>query len=264
MPAKGTALSEAPAEPGDAAGRRCTEDAFLGGRLRLRQPVDGYRAAIDPVFLAASVDAAAGDRVLDVGAGHGAAALCLARRVPGCHVTGIEVQPGFARLAGENARANGLAGSVGIVAADLMRPALAPADFDHVMANPPYLERGRGTPPRSRDAAAARAEGDVGLGEWIGFMHRMARPRGVLTLIHRADRLDRILSLLDRRCGAVTVFPLWPRSGVAAKRVIVRARKDVAAPAAIAPGLVLHGNDGAFTAEADAVLRGAALRVASG
>lgn len=261
MPAKGTALSEVPGRCGSAVDRRHTEDGFLGGRLRLRQPVDGYRAAIDPVFLAASVDAAAGDRVLDVGAGHGAAALCLARRVPGCHVTGIEIQPDLARLAGENVRANDLAEFVSIVAADLMQPATQ-ADFDHVMANPPYLEQGRSTLPRGRHAAAARLEGDAGLEEWIGFMHRLARPGGTLTLIHRADRLDRILSLFDRRCGAIAIFPLWPKSGVAAKRVIVRARKDAAAPAVMAPGLILHEDDGAFTAEADAVLRGAALRVA--
>ena len=263
MPAKGAALSEGLARGESAADRRYTEDGFLGGRLRLRQPADGYRAAIDPVFLAASVDATADDRVLDVGAGHGAAALCLARRVPGCHVTGIEIQPDLARLAGENARANGLAGFVGIVAADIAQPVMTQADFDHVMANPPYLERSRSTPPQGRRAATARLEGDAGLEEWIGFMHRMARPGGILTLIHRADRLDRILSLLDRRCGATAVFPLWPKSGVAAKRVIVRARKDAAAPAIMAPGLVLHEQDGAFTAAADAVLRGAALRVAA-
>lgn len=262
MPAKGTALSEAPGRCERAVDRRYTEDGFLGGRLRLRQPVDGYRAAIDPVFLAASVDAAAGDRVLDVGAGHGAAALCLARRVPGCHVTGIEIQPDLARLAGENVRANGLAGFVGIVAADLMQPAMTQADFDHVMANPPYLEQGRSTLPQGRHAAVARLEGGAGLDEWIEFMYRMARPGGILTLIHRADRLDRILSLLDRRCGAIAIFPLWPKSGIAAKRVVVRARKDAAAPAVMAPGLILHEADGAFTAEADAVLRGAALRVA--
>ena len=144
--ARETALSEAfkpldpPAVPGVA--DRFSEDLLLGGQVRLRQPLDGYRAAIDPVLLAASVDAAPRHRVLEAGAGHGAAAICLARRVPDCSVTGIEIQPDLVRLANDNARLNDLAGSVQVMIGDLVRPLprVAAGGFDHVMANPPYLE----------------------------------------------------------------------------------------------------------------------------
>ncbi|MEL6264223.1 MAG: methyltransferase, partial [Pseudomonadota bacterium] len=60
-----------------------THDRLLGGRVGLTQPRQGYRAATDPVLLAAAVPAAAGETVLELGIGAGAAVLCLAARVPG-------------------------------------------------------------------------------------------------------------------------------------------------------------------------------------
>ena len=240
----------------------CTEDLFLGGSVRLRQPVSGYRAAIDPVMLAAAVDARPDQRVFEAGAGHGTAALCLARRVPGCRVAGIELQPALARLANDNARLNGLAAQVDVMVGDLGRPPprVAAGGFDHVMANPPHLDAAR--PPPDGAKASSRVEGNLGLGDWIDFMLRMAKPGGALTLLHRADRLDEILHLLRRRTGGIVVFPLWPKRGRAAKRVVVRARKGSRSPTVVAAGLVVHEDEGGFTPEADAVLRGGALSVA--
>src|SRR6185295_8394320 len=117
-----------------------TEDALLGGRVRLLQPRRGYRVAVDAVLLAAAVDAAPGDRVLDLGAGVGAVGLCLAARVPGCTIVGIELQSGLAALAARNAVLNGAEGRMKTIVHDLARP-LPPelAGFDHVATNPPYL-----------------------------------------------------------------------------------------------------------------------------
>lgn len=242
----------------------CTEDLFLGGSVRLRQPASGYRAAVDPVMLAAAVDARPDQWVFEAGAGHGTAAICLARRVPGCRVAGIELQPALARLANDNARLNGLAAQVDVMVGDLGRPPprVAPGGFDHVMANPPHLDAARSDPPPDGAKAFSRVEGNLGLGEWIDFMLRMAKPGGTLTLLHRADRLDEILHLLCRRAGGIVVFPLWPKRGRAAKRVVVRARKGSRAPTVVAAGMIVHEDDGDFTPEADAVLRGGALAVA--
>ena len=242
----------------------CTEDPFLGGSIRLRQPATGYRAAIDPVMLAAAVDARPGQRVFEAGAGHGTAAICLARRVPGCRVVGIELQPALARLANDNARLNGLAAQVDVMVGDLGHPPprVAAGGFDHVMANPPHLDPARSDPPADAAKASSQMEGDFGLKEWIDFMLRMAKPGGALTILHRADRLDEILPPLRERAGGIVVFPLWPKPGRAAKRVVVRARKASRAPTVVAAGLVVHEHDGSFTPEADAVLCGGALAVA--
>ncbi|MGB0629199.1 MAG: tRNA1(Val) (adenine(37)-N6)-methyltransferase [Alphaproteobacteria bacterium] len=235
-----------------------TEDSFLDGTVVLRQPVDGYRAAIDPVMLAASVDAGPGDRVLEAGTGHGTAAICLARRVPDCSVTGIDIQPDLVRLANDNARLNGLAASVQVMVGDLVRPLprIAAGGFDHVMANPPFLLAGRADASPDEARATANVEGEAALGDWIDFLLRMVRTRGTITLIHRADRLDEILALLRGKAGETVVFPLWPKAGTAAKRVIIRTRKGIRTPLTISPGLVLHEEDGTYTERTDAILRG--------
>jgi tRNA1(Val) A37 N6-methylase TrmN6 len=238
-----------------------TEDALLGGRVRLVQPAEGYRVAIDPVLLAASVPARAGEQIFDVGSGVGAAALCLAARVGGCRVAGLELQRGLVRLANDNAALNGCKDRVAIMEGDLLRPPprLAPGSFDHVMANPPHLDQESSVASPVAGRAVANREGEAQLGAWIAFCLTMARPKGSISLIHRADRLDAILAALHRKAGEIVVFPLWPAAdGRAAKRIIIRARKGVAAPTRLAAGLVLHGPSGRFTEAAEAVLRGGA------
>jgi tRNA1(Val) A37 N6-methylase TrmN6 len=241
------------------AGRR--EDRLLGGRIRLVQPERGYRAAIDPVLLAAAVPARSGEHVLDLGAGVGAASLCLAARVPGCRVTGIELQPDLAALAAGNAEASGLADRVRVVRGDLLAPppeleGLA-GRFDHVMANPPYLKAGTHTPPPDAGRAAAHGEGEADLAEWVACCARMLRPRGTATFVHRADRFDELAALLRRRFGGIVLFPLWPRRGSPARRILVQARLGARSPAGVEAGLVLHEGSG-YTAETQAVLRDAA------
>ena len=86
-----------------------THDAFLCGKLHLWQPKQGYRAATDAVLLAAACPAKAGQSVLDLGCGVGAASLCLASRVAGLVQTGLELQEDYAALARQNAAENGVA-----------------------------------------------------------------------------------------------------------------------------------------------------------
>jgi tRNA1(Val) A37 N6-methylase TrmN6 len=237
-----------------------SEDTLLGGRVKLRQPLEGYRVAIDPVLLAAAVPAGATDSVLDIGAGVGAAALCLAARIAGCRITGLEVQGDLARLAGENVERNELCGRVVVLAGDLLRPPqrLEPGSFDHVMANPPFLPAAAATAPPEPGKAAAHLEGEADLAAWIRFALAMVRSKGSITFIHRADRLEQLLAQLANRAGEIIIFPLWAGAEKPAKRVIVRARRDVATPTRLTPGLVLHEPDGRYTPAADAVLRGGA------
>ena len=185
---------------------RVTSDTLLGGRVRLQQPAAGYRVAIDPVLLAGAVPAAAGERALDVGCGVGAGALCLASRVGGLSVTGIELDRSLAQLAKDNAALNDLDEHIDVLVGDFKRPPpkLSPKSFDHVFANPPFYEESASQPPASRARAQATVEGATGLDAWLEFCARMVRPGGSITVIHRPERLTQILGTLSRAAPAAS------------------------------------------------------------
>lgn len=235
-------------------------EALLGGRVRLLQPHRGYRAAIDPVLLAAAVPARDGEAVLELGAGAGAATLCLAARVPGCRLTALERQPEAAAALRQGVALNGWQDRIAVLEGDLRAPppGLPLNGFDRVLMNPPFYEAGRHTPSPAPGKAASHGEGEATLADWVRAALRHLKGRGTLTLVHRADRLDAILAALHGRFGGIVVFPLWPRAGQPAKRVIVHAVRDGRGPLRLASGLVLHGAEGRFTPAADDVLLHAA------
>jgi tRNA1(Val) A37 N6-methylase TrmN6 len=236
-----------------------TQDYLLGGRVQIRQPAEGYRVAIDPIFLAASLHPEPETTVLDIGAGVGAASLCLAARVPHCRITGLETQRDVVRLASENIALNAMRERVEILAGDLLRPPprLAAGTFAHVMANPPYLEASHHTASPMAQKAQSHGEGEATLEHWIRFALLMVRPKGTVTFVHRADRLDAILSHFAGKIGDIVIYPLWPGKDKPAKRVLVRGCKNAHGPLRLAPGMLLHGVDGRFTAAAEAILRDA-------
>lgn len=242
-----------------------TRDAFLGGRLHIYQPRNGYRAGIDPVLLAASVEARAGQSVLELGCGAGVAALCLAARVPGLSLTGLEIQSAYADLARRNAGENNIA--LEVIEGDLiaMPSTLRQRQFDHVVANPPYFDRSAST--AARDAGREQAMGEtVPLADWVAAAARRTAPRGYVTFIQRAERLPELLFAASQHLGSIEVLPLTPRPGRAARLVLLRGRKGGRAGFRLHCGWVLHqgvthGIDGEnYTAPTASVLRdGAAL-----
>lgn len=249
-----------------------TCDAFIGGRIKVRQPKSGPRAGIDAVFLAAAVPVreGGGESALDAGTGCGVVALALAQRIGDLRVTGIELQGTLCRLAEQNAQINDLDERVRILEADIRAPhgqlerlGLTLESFDQVAANPPFNTEGLARKSRQPAKTRAHMAKAGALGCWIRFLTAMAAPHGSLTLIHRADALPRLLSHLEGRFGALGVFPLFPHAGEPASRVIVQGVKGSRAPLKLCSGLVLHDAQGRYTRQADEVLRkGQALNLA--
>jgi FkbM family methyltransferase len=241
-----------------------TDDAFLGGALHILQPKEGYRAGIDAVLLAAAAPIRAGrkERVLDVGAGVGVVGLAVARRVPRADVTLVERETSLCDIARSNIERSGLEARVRVVRADVSRrlddlPELRPdaEGFDHVLANPPYNPEGAGTVSVEALKAAANVMPDGNLARWARFMAAMARPGGSASMIHRADAVGEVLSAFAGRFGGLLVFPLYPREGKSAIRVLVQGIKGSNAATELRPGLVLHEEGNRFRPEVEAVLR---------
>ena len=248
-----------------------TADAFLGGRIEIVQYKTGHRGGSDAVFLAAAVPVRAGETVLDAGTGAGTAGLCLLARVPDIDVAGVEIDKSQCALARKNAERNGFSGRFSVIEADLTAPGkvlgtagLVREGYDQVMANPPFYGKGSVRMAADASRASAHVMPDGELERWVRFLTTMAGPRATLTLIHHADYLCPLLELLKDRFGGLTIYPLFPRRGAPAARVIVQGRKNSRASTRLFPGLVLHQDGGAYTAEAEDVLRnGAALNLAA-
>ena len=229
-----------------------TENALLGGRVRLLQPSRGYRIAVDAVLLAAAVEARAGERVLDLGAGVAAVGLCLAARVPDCTIVGIELQPALAALAARNASLNEASEQVQTLVHDLADPLPDYLGlFDHVATNPPYLAAAVADPSPNPSKALATVESSADLARWLEVAAGALKPAGTLTAIHRSDRLEEIVGhLAALGWRDVTVKRLPPVA-----RVLVRARRADRLHRTEAPPLFLHRASGGYTDEAEAVLR---------
>jgi tRNA1(Val) A37 N6-methylase TrmN6 len=181
---------------------------------------------------------------------------CLAARVPGLSLTGLEIQHAYAVLAGEGIALNKLSDTF-IITGDVLRP---PPDmlnaFDIVLTNPPYGDSG--TPPPDPGLAVAHMEGEADVAAWIRACLAFLKAKGRLVMIHRADRLSDILAgLHESGAGDIRILPIYPKAGQPARRVIVDAGKNRRSPDTLLPGLVLHEDGGDYTVAADAVLRGA-------
>lgn len=239
-----------------------TDDAVLGGRLRIRQMRRGHRVGHDAILLAAAVNARVGDHVVDLGSGVGAAGLAVAVRIAGVSATLVEIDPDLTELASRNIGTNGLSDRVRAVTLDVTAPnevlaatQLGPGCADHVLMNPPFHDAGRQnvSPDASRAMAHAAARGV--LAAWFAAARHMLHSAGTLTAILRADRLAEALTLLERDFGGVAILPIHGKAGKPAIRVIIRAAKGTRKPLAVLPGFDLNDRAGKPTMQAEAVLR---------
>ena len=236
---------------------------FLGGAIRLAQPNKGHRAGTDAVLLAAALAAPEG-LLVDAGSGVGTAGLAYAARCPGLRVHLVENASEAAGFAARNIAQNNLGERVALMLADLLvarerrAAGLRDGAADAVVTNPPFFAPGavRASPDAAKAAAHVM---DASLAQWMAACLALLRPGGAFAMIHRADAVAEVLAAAQGRIGAVTVLPVHPRAGEAAVRIVVRGIKGSRARPGIAPGLVLHRADGAFTREAEALHRGEAL-----
>lgn len=233
-----------------------TNDAFLGGKLTIQQPENGFRSASDAVFLAASLPETTTGSILEVGCGSGVASLCAAYRLKNVLVTGIDCDEALITLAQENARNNQLEERTSFIVQDIQKPlnGLAPQSFDRVFSNPPYFRQS--TPSENQSRTQSRHYEDIAfLESWVNFCLKMTKPRGHVHFIFPSANLQDLLkALLPSNVGELTLFPLWPKAdSLHSKRIILCVRKDVASPSILHKGLVLHDHEH-YTPEAHDIL----------
>lgn len=238
-----------------------TEDAVLGGCLRLRQPRRGHRVGHDAILLAAATAAQPGEQAIDLGSGVGAAGLALAARVRGLKVALVEIDPHLCALAAANIALNRLDERVRVVHGDAEdAPGLAgllPGTIDRVLMNPPFNDGRRTQASPDPHRRLAHSAGVDLLPRWIATAATLLKPSGILTLIWRADGLSDVRAALGGQFGNVALLPVLPRDGAPAIRVLLRAVKGAQGADRDYAALVLNDAQNRPTAAAEAVLRGA-------
>ena len=241
-----------------------SEDGFLGGRLRLRQPGRGHRAGHDAVLLAAATPAKPGECVVDLGAGVGAAGLAVATRVVGIDLILVERDQALVDLARSNLAANRLQGraialDVTASAANFASAGILPDSANRVLMNPPFNDPSRHQPSPESARRSAHEEDDNALASWMRTVRRLLKPAGTVSLIWRADDIGKVLAALEAGFGDVRVLPVHPRPDMPAIRILVRATKGSRAPASLMPGIFLNSATGGTPDGVQAVLDGACV-----
>jgi tRNA1(Val) A37 N6-methylase TrmN6 len=239
----------------------CTEDAFLGGRLRLRQLKTGHRAGHDAMLLAAATPARRGMRVVDFGAGVGAAGLAVARRVDGINLALVEIDETLANLARCNAATNSIAADVIVLDVEAGAEAfaaagLAPDSADAVLMNPPFNDSARHRVSPDAMRASAHVAGEDMLERWTHAARRVLKSGGVLTMIWRADGITEVLAALGRGFGSLAILPVHGEASAPAIRILIRAVKGGRAPTQILPALMLNDESGLPNKQVQELLAG--------
>lgn len=240
-----------------------TIDGLLNSQVQVEQPSKGFRIAIDTVLLAAAVPAKTGEDILDLGCGVGGAMLCVSCRVRGVKGLGLEIQEELVNLCRNNILRNAFAKELEVWQTDATSlPDDLTERFDQAFMNPPYHENA--LHEKSSNVLKGLSNTETGgLDLWISSAAAALKPGGMLTLIHKADRLQDVLGLLQKHFGEIGVLPLISKKGRAPKRVIVGARKGGNFFVNASESFVLHQDTGVYTPQAEAVLRrGEALRMA--
>lgn len=239
-----------------------TDDAFLGGRLHCLQSAKGYRSGLDAVFLAAVIPALPGDTTLEAGSGTGIASLCLAAGIENLNIVGLDISPESIQLACQNALRNGFEKKATFIEGDLSKSfkaleakGIAQNLYDHVFANPPFFAEDAAQVSPNASKATANVMGTEGLDKWLKFLTAVVKSHGTITIIHRAEALPALMQAFEGRAGGLKIFPLFPKAGVPASRVIVQGIKGSRAQSCLLQGQIMHQGDGTFAPQVQAILR---------
>ncbi len=154
---------------------------------------------MDAVLLSGFAKVKAGERVLDLGTGTGIIPLLLAAKTQGKQFTGLEISERSTDMARRSVALNGIEERVSIVQGDIRKAAelFAPASFEVVTSNPPYMIGQHGLVNPDVEKAAARHEILCTLEDVVSAAAKLVVSGGRFYLVHRPFRLAEIIRTLS-------------------------------------------------------------------
>lgn len=213
------------------------EDLGRGG-YRLLQGNSGFRFGEDTVLLAhfaAQFSKRLNKplRAFELGANCGAASILLAARRADISIDSVEIQKDAFHFLEQNVAINKLEERIRAYCLDARlllnhnHTDLIKSSYDLVFMNPPYQSADLGlTMPEEEALRYARFECNGDLGALLKVGAKMLRPMGNLVLVHRAQRLPEVLTMMaEYKLGAVYLQMVHPRVDRAANLFLLMGQK---------------------------------------
>lgn len=223
--------------------------------FKIYQRKDGFKFGVDAVLATyyAEQEIKAGQQILELGSGTGIIPILLAARTKDTHITGLEIQTEMAQMARRSVALNNLEERVSIEIGDI---ANCPADlipkgaFHHVVTNPPYQKRGSGIHNPTDSKAIARHEILCTLEDVIALAARSLKEGGILTMVHRPERLCDIMTLMRQyRIEPKALRMVHPTPGKAPSMVLIRGTKGGNPYLKVEAPLYIFDNNGSESEE---------------
>ncbi len=237
-----------------------TLDALFDGRVKLYQSRNGYRVSLDAVLLAHFVKIAAGDRIVDLGAGNGAVALMLACLYPTTRLAAVEIQPGLLARARRNATLNGLEKRLTVFAGDVRADETLKdlENYDVAVCNPPYRSQLSGRVSPNAEKRIARHEVEGTLSHFLhAARHCLVNKKGRMALVYPAYRCaDLLVSMRAAGIEPKHLRMVHSTSGSEGSLVLVEGVKGGKSELVVDPPLMVYRAKGQYSSEVAAMLRG--------
>ena len=227
-------------------------DDLQRDNLRLIQDPDGFLFGIDAVLLSAYAQAEEGDHVLDFCTGTGVIPILLSAKTKAETITGLEIWPRSVELARKSVALNGLTGRISIIEGDIKEAdrIFAPASFDVVTCNPPYLKKEDGKASPKDGKAIARHEILCTFDDVARAAGILLKPGGSLYLVHRPSRLPELFaSLCKNRLEPKAMRLVHPYADHEPTMVLLRCVRDGRPDLKAGPPLIVYEREGVYTEE---------------
>ncbi len=207
---------------------------------------------MDAVLLSGYACVKEGERVLDLGTGTGIIPILLAGKTRGRHFTGLEIQHTSAEMALRSVAYNHLEDRIAIVEGDIREADkyFAPASFDVVTSNPPYMTGRHGLVNPDEAKAIARHEICCTLEELIAQAARLLRVGGRFYLVHRPFRLAEIISkLVEYKLEPKRMKLVYPFVDKEPNMVLIEALRGGKPRITVEKPLIVYREPGVYTDE---------------
>jgi len=227
-------------------------DPFFGHGIKILQPENGYRFSMDPFILAAHIQPAGVEKIIDIGCGCGIIPLILAKRHPDLKITGIEIQAELSGFARQNIIANRLENNVRILHENIKNVRLCDTNgkTDIIISNPPYKKKDSGRLNPDLQKAIARHEITLDIDLLFHSSKRLLNKTGRLYIIFPAERISDLMQAMVRHAFSPDYIRfVHIKENLAAKRVILCAKKNSSRSCVICPPLYIYTLENKFTEE---------------